>query len=312
MLNFLYCLDSNYNKQFLTSLQSLLDNLSEKVNCFVIHKDSGSLEDLINEIDFKHEKINKFQVYNYVEKINNFPNLGNNHVSEATYFRFFLDNYLEETIDNIVYLDCDIICFNNPEKILKELIKKLVKSDYIIGASTEYINTNKLSEVFNRLELKNHLYFNAGVMLIDLQKWKMANVQRSLIEIMNKKYERIVFWDQDIMNCYFDGQYLEISRYLNFKDYELNTKGNIIDQRSIIFLHYAGSKKPWTIPGSVTNSAKFFHTAYQKVFKIKYLLKNNYRKQALKDLLKVIFTLKFAKLQFPFEFVRLSLKTLKK
>ena len=32
MINFLYCLDENYNIQAFTSILSLLDNLSEKAN----------------------------------------------------------------------------------------------------------------------------------------------------------------------------------------------------------------------------------------------------------------------------------------
>ena len=42
MNNFLYCLDENYNFQALTSIFSLLDNVDEKVNIYVIHKNPKS------------------------------------------------------------------------------------------------------------------------------------------------------------------------------------------------------------------------------------------------------------------------------
>ena len=113
------------------------------------------------------------------------------------------------------------------------------------------------------------------------------------------------------MNCFYDGKYLEISKYLNFKDTDLNHNSKKADIRSIIFLHYAGSNKPWTIPGIVNSSSRYFHDCFNKVFNVKYLLTNKYRKQALKDFLKIIFSLKFLKLTHPISFIKLALKSIK-
>ena len=40
------------------------------------------------------------------------PNLKNEHVTEATYYRIFALSKLNESLDHIVYIDSDII-FNN-------------------------------------------------------------------------------------------------------------------------------------------------------------------------------------------------------
>ncbi len=311
MLNFLYCLDSNYNQQFLTSLNSVLENIDEKVNCFVIHKNPESLKVLLSELNFEHKNMNSFNLFKFNESIKDFPNLGNNHISEATYYRFFIDNYFDETINDIIYLDCDIICLNNPTKILNELKNKVSSSSNVIAASTEYIKSNKTREVFDRLEMKSNTYFNAGVMVIDVKKWRDQNIQKLLVNLMNEIYENIDFWDQDIMNCFFDGDYLELSEYLNYKDTQINNSINEDHSRSIIFLHYAGSNKPWTIPGSLSNYAKYFHESYSKVFKEKYLLTNNYRKKALFDLVQIFLTFKFLKLNDPINFLKLSIKSLR-
>tara|TARA_X000000368_G_scaffold392768_1_gene357914 strand:- start:1262 stop:2197 length:936 start_codon:yes stop_codon:yes gene_type:complete len=308
MLNFLYCLDSNYNQQFLSSLQSLLDNVSEKINCYVIHKNPESLNMLMNKINFEHQNLYNLEIYKFNEDIKKFPNLEANHISEATYYRFFIDNYLDTSIENIIYLDCDIICLNSPEKILYELITKTQTSEYTIAASTEYIKSRKTKEVFNRLEMESNSYFNAGVMVINVNKWVKNNTQRALVELMNSIFDKVDFWDQDVMNCFYDGKYLEISKYLNFKDTDIKHVGNG-DSRSIIFLHYAGSNKPWTIPGCSSESAMYFHNNFYKAFNIKYLLKNNYRKQALKDFLEIIFTFRFLKLTYPLSFIKLAIKS---
>ena len=47
-------------------------------------------------------------------------NLNNSHVSEATYYRLFMDDYLPETLSKIIYLDADVVCVKNPSN---EIIK---------------------------------------------------------------------------------------------------------------------------------------------------------------------------------------------
>ena len=66
----------------------------------------------------------------------------NAHVSEATYYRLFIEDYLPSEIDNFLYLDADIICCNDPIPILDEIIFKLKKSNKIISAVSEIKNNN--------------------------------------------------------------------------------------------------------------------------------------------------------------------------
>ena len=39
-----------------------------------------------------------------------FPNLKDVHVSEATYYRLYMDDYLPDNLSSIVYLDADVVC----------------------------------------------------------------------------------------------------------------------------------------------------------------------------------------------------------
>ena len=56
---------------------------------------------------FNLEKLN----LNYLNIANDLelPNLKNEHVTEATYYRIFALNQLEENLDHIIYIDSDII-----------------------------------------------------------------------------------------------------------------------------------------------------------------------------------------------------------
>ena len=44
MINYLFCLDENYNNQFLTTLKSINDNSKIKFNVYVIHEKPEKLE----------------------------------------------------------------------------------------------------------------------------------------------------------------------------------------------------------------------------------------------------------------------------
>ena len=75
MLNYLFCLDQNYNKQLLISLNSINTHSETKFNVFIIHNEPSSLFDLINEHNITFDKVNNFQVFN-TAKIVTFSQLG--------------------------------------------------------------------------------------------------------------------------------------------------------------------------------------------------------------------------------------------
>ena len=111
VLNFVYCFDQNYNYQALTSINSLIQNSSEKIRIYIIHNDVSSINlDLIAQ--------DNVEIFTYQIKIENmnFPNLKGAHVSIATYFRLFLSKYLPNDLDYIIYMDSDIVCINDPTK----------------------------------------------------------------------------------------------------------------------------------------------------------------------------------------------------
>ena len=70
-----------------------------------------------------------------------FPNVDNTHVSEATYYRIYVDRFLDPEIETFLYVDADIIFLNDVTTFIKDFSKQLIESKYVIGATTEYLNT---------------------------------------------------------------------------------------------------------------------------------------------------------------------------
>ena len=146
MINFLYCFDSNYNKQAFCSMTSLLNHSSEKINIYIIHKDEVDVNFLPPQV-LDANSLNKIKVKKYDKKISNFPNIKNSHVSEATYYRLFVDDYFNNEFDDFVYLDADIICVNDPIKELLELKKNFDNSDFVLAAKSESKSQKKFKDL---------------------------------------------------------------------------------------------------------------------------------------------------------------------
>ena len=135
MINFLYCFDKNYINQAQTSINSLLNNVSEKVVINIICNDKQTASSVDNKFK-NHHMVSALNTYDFDSKNYNFPKLSGAHVSSATYFRILIDQFLPEEIQNVVYLDSDIICLD-PIQSIKEICKDLNDQNMALAAHTE-------------------------------------------------------------------------------------------------------------------------------------------------------------------------------
>ena len=258
----------------------LLENYNEKIDLFIIHDDPPKFEKLAKIKG--HKNLNSFNIYKFQDKQHNFPNLNEAHVTYATYFRMFINKYLPINLDYIIYIDPDIVCLKDPSKELEKVIRDLKSSKYSLAALTEGVR--ETSTLFDSLSLKGEKYFNAGMIIIDYKDWLKRNTGKELIKIMKENFNNIKYWDQDVMNKYFDGNYIEIPRSLNYT----SSDGISLSDENIYLLHYAGSKKPWYFGFVFNKISKHYQEAYQKLFKNKYHVTLNLKKHEVPQLISVI------------------------
>jgi|TARA_Y100000389_G_C17470708_1_gene530435 lipopolysaccharide biosynthesis glycosyltransferase len=312
MLNFLYCFDDNYNVPAFASMHSLLNNINEKVNIFVIHK-SEDTPSFIPELILNSRNLNEIQVYRFDIKELKFHNLNNAHVSEATFYRLFLLNYLPKKLNYIIYLDADVFCISNPLEALKNEINTLSNSKYEVGFSSESKKTSANSENFSRLNLKGDSYFNAGVMILDINKAYENGFTQNVSNLLLELGKDAIFWDQDILNKYYDNNFLEIEGSLNYKiNYFSKDYSKILNNSKdeISLVHYSGKFKPWNIRGISHSTSFIFQDLYKDLFKKHYFISNARRRTALKDIIKIVITLKFKHIKYPLNFLLISIKYL--
>jgi len=263
MYNFVYCFDKKYTYQGLLSIFSLLEQIKnrEEIAIHIIHEDKIFLEKKLKKLSvFNNLKITiyKFNIPNI-----KFPNLDGTHVSLATYYRLFLNDYINSNIENIIYVDADMYFLKSPLSDINKAINDLESSEFCLAAYPhEYSEeTNK------RLKLKNKKYFNAGFLIINFKKF-INTYSNIFVTKMQENYENIIYWDQDVLNIAFDGNFLELDQNLNY-----HIKPNESVERvnsEVVCLHYMGNIKPWTLNGLDYEFSKYYQSLYSKLTNKKY------------------------------------------
>ena len=195
-------------------MYSLLENVDKKIRIFIIHKDNNFLDFLSKKI-INHKNLESIKVYKFDKKNIKFPNLNNNHISEATYYRLYISSYLPNDIKHITYLDADTVCTNNPTNHIMRIQSKL-DDNKSIAVKTEMNRQPDTSALFDKLQMSSKKYFNAGVMVINLDLWKENNIEDKARDKMVLLADKIQFWDQDILNSIIDGDYVELDSELNY------------------------------------------------------------------------------------------------
>ena len=312
MINFIYCLDENYNTQCITSIFSILEKTSEKVNFFILHENPDSINKLLKRID-THKMTNDIFTKKFDEDTSFFINLEKSHVSAASYFRLYLDEYFDTDLEYVVYIDPDVICNLDPVFVINESIKEMRQKRQILGVVTEDIVEVKSSNS-ERLKLSSQKYFNAGIMIINLATWKREKIGFKLRELLKNSKDKIVLHDQDVLNLFFNGEYLELTPYLNFTvpipRADLSKKLNKFKIEEVIFYHYAGNRKPWQLKGLFEPLAEVYQNTYRSLFNKKYHFDNMQKRNTLKILLQTISSRRFLELKYPLQYIYFSIKYL--
>ncbi len=291
-VNFLYCFDTNYNLQAFTSMISLLDCSTKKINIYVIHNEKN-FELQVPEKILNHKNLIFFESYQFNDYEHEFPNIKNVHISVATYFRLFIQNYLPKKEKFFVFLDPDVICINDPIREIENTMKRLNDTNFTISAKTEHNFGVKNINV-------NDKYFNAGVMLIDYEKWQLNNFHNKLIKKLEDLKNNIVQWDQDVLNSMLNGEYLELKEVLNFK---AATKSNKKFKSKVLMIHYMGSHKPWLTSGVFQKDSNYYHKNFRKVSQNSFHLEHKWRLRSVVDFLLALITLRVFRINRPLIFI---------
>ena len=249
-MNLLFTLNKNYIDQLKVCVRSITRfPIEEGWEVYIIIQDSeNEFEKLKRQMeDTEGMRVHLIKIDE--DAFKDFPET--NKYSRVVYYRIFASFILPKNIDRILYLDPDIVVI----KPLNQLYNMDFEGNCFIAAS----HTKEILTEINRVRLgvKNDIpYINSGVMLMNLAELRKVQSEREVIDYVNKKGERFILPDQDIISAVY-GEKIKLIDTLKYNISDrlivlnnLNPLENeIIDMdwviKNAVIIHYYGDNKPW-------------------------------------------------------------------
>ena len=175
-------------------------------------------------------------------------------ISVATYYRLLIPRLLPAH-PKVIYLDADVIV----ERDLVELWNVPLEGHHVLAVQDQGIRVISgpfgLSNYRSLSIPEGSKYFNAGVLVLDLTKWRENQTAERIVDYVRDQHEHIRFHDQDGLNAILwhdwgelDPRWNQMPQILQVAKAEnspfdpetfrlLTTKPYII--------HYASADKPW-------------------------------------------------------------------
>ena len=259
--------DENYAPFLAVVMYSILVNTKSFVEFYILDggiskKSRQKIEKSVSK--FQNKKITYFNMQEF--GLQKFPNLS--HYSTNTFSRYFIPK-LTPDISKAIYLDVDTILTGDISILFNEGI-----NEYPLGAVPEdfYKNNGEFlkKNIYQKYRNPDD-YFNAGALLLNVQKFIENDFSNGLINLTLEYADKLNCPDQDIFNIVFEGKYKRLDYKYNYiPDFYMHY-GNIAP----LIIHYAG-KKPWKVLDAPM-SKEFFNTANKTTFalKIRYILIKN-------------------------------------
>lgn len=195
------CTDENLVKHIGTLLYSVDENTSSFVDAYIIYDNLSekSLKKLtaLNDI-FSTVKVQMVRVPDKQQEKINKISLENNGLPVTSCYRFILADLLPG-LDRIIYLDIDTLVLGD----LTELWRINLEGNFI-GATKDALSYSDMN-ASQRFIFEKEMYFNSGVLLIDLNLFRECKISNKLIDFAINTVSYCRYGDQDILNYYFSG-----------------------------------------------------------------------------------------------------------
>ena len=237
------CTDHNFIMPTGVMMQSVcVNNLDSPINFHIISDESLTEKDK-EDLNTVISKFANKDLFFYIvdgNMLSDMPALNNTYVTKATYYRLELARLLPESVDKALYLDGDII--------VRESLADLWYTDISKYALAAVPDNN------TELDLRSG-YFNAGVMLINLNYWRAHKLNKLFYDYIHNNSEKIKFHDQDVLNSVLKDQKLLLPVKYNLscgwlwkvsganKEEYISQSDDAINDPVII--HYTTGNKPW-------------------------------------------------------------------
>ena len=168
--------------------------------------------------------------------------------------RLLLDKLIPSNVDKLIYLDGDTIVRGCLDDLWETNI-----NNKVFGMSIEpTIDKSR----YKQLSIEGFPYYNAGVLLINLKRFREINAGKTIIDYYRSNDGRLFANDQDAINASMKNEILTIScKYNYYNIFDQYPYGFLKKQmapvkyldketfeeakKNPIIIHYLGEERPW-------------------------------------------------------------------
>jgi lipopolysaccharide biosynthesis glycosyltransferase len=215
--------DDNYAMPLAVTIRSAIDRLSSGQPLHVYILDGGLTDESKRRLErsWSAPQVAVHWLQPPVEQIADLKT--ENHLNLVTYLRLFMPAMLPADLERVLFLDADMLIQENLGGLWKtELGEAPIAAvqDYF----TPYLNTreavgrptvcdrfpDKCLPVPNYRELglsAKAAYFNAGVMVVNLRKWREIGVLKRATTLVRENWEHVRYCDQYALNVLFSEEW---------------------------------------------------------------------------------------------------------
>ena len=186
----------NYAPVTATSIVSLFENNKEmdEINFYVIeHGYTNETKEKYGEIA---KKYNRNIYFIHMPDINEEQHLGLKKIKENwlfdSYVRMFLDVYLPETVDRVLYLDGDTLVLDDLTDLWNMDLNGAPAAISVNCQSKQYYDLFKMSYT--------SIYCNSGVILFDLTEWRRRDNDQKVRDILKENDGYVFFMEQSVLS----------------------------------------------------------------------------------------------------------------
>jgi lipopolysaccharide biosynthesis glycosyltransferase len=174
------------------------------------------------------------------------------YITQMTYARLLIPHALPAGVSRVLYLDTDILVLGDLMPLLETDLQGAVVGAVLDGLDRQIKDRKPAVEKVPRV--KN--YFNAGILLIDLDKWREEGISRKALKYLAGHPES-PFSDQDALNVVCDGRWKQLDQRWNYQDHHHNRVESMLPDQQPAIVHFVTSAKPW-IAGSLSVNASLY------------------------------------------------------
>lgn len=230
--------DDNYLPYLAVSIRSLIENASPDY-CYRIHILNNGLDperlSLILSMEQENVEIVSVDVTHVIEPIAERLNL-RDYYTVSIYFRLFIASMFPQ-YHKAIYLDADIAVNGDISALYHVALGQRilgVVSDDIIASHKDF---RRYSE--EALGIPYRRYFNSGVLLMNLDRFRMEDIERKFVYLLQTYHFETVCPDQDYLNVLCRDKVLYLDKGWN----KMSIDGNYSGTPNLV--HYNMFYKPW-------------------------------------------------------------------